>query len=55
MVGWWGWVVCLAAVTFSDAPPGQRDVCEEGVERRALLAFVLLPEVEGLREAAHRP
>jgi hypothetical protein len=41
--------------TLRDGPPGQRDVGEEGVERRGLLALALLPQVEGLREAAHRP
>lgn len=41
--------------TFGDAPPGQRDVGEEGVERRRLLALALLPQVERLREPAHRP
>lgn len=42
-------------LTLGDAPPGQRDVGEEGVERRGLRAPALLPQVEGLREAAHRP
>lgn len=42
-------------LTLGDAPPGQRDVGEVGVERRGLRAPALLPQREGLREAAHRP
>lgn len=42
-------------LTLSDAPPGQRDVGEVGVEGRGLLALALLPQREGLREAAHGP
>lgn len=42
-------------LTLGDRPPGQRHVREERVERRALRAASLLPQVERLREAAHRP
>lgn len=45
----------MALPTFGDGPPGQRDVREVGVERRGLRALALLPQVEGLCEAAHGP
>lgn len=41
--------------TFGDGPPGQRDVGEVRVERDALRALALFPQVKGLREAAHSP
>lgn len=41
--------------TFGDTPPWQCDVSEEGIEWCALLSFILLPEVERLGEASHRP
>ena len=41
--------------TFGNSPPGQRDVGEVRVERRGLLPLAFLPQMEGLREPAHRP
>lgn len=45
----------MGELTFGDGPPGQRDVREVRVEWSGLLPLALLPQVEGLREAAHRP
>lgn len=49
------WATSLRRRTFGNAPPGQRHVREERVQWRRLLPSVLLPEVEGLREAATGP
>lgn len=42
-------------LTLRYAPPRQRYVGEERIQRRRLLAPVFLPEVERLREAFGRP
>lgn len=45
----------LECLTLSNAPPGQCHIGEKCIERRGLLPAILLPEVEGLREASTGP
>lgn len=49
------WLFAMIQKVLRYAPPGQRNVREERIQRRRLLAPVLLPEVERLREALGRP